>query len=295
MKRRNYPTKSRPYPPPPQAKLDISQELSTCTIPDFVIPDSPSVIPVKAGTGQTCCMRQVDEYVVNQSAISAFHFNFNSSVSAFKRITKSIVQKVATLPCSRLRGNDKREDSNRLPLPRHAFTLFRRATPSPAKGNTLSLIVALGLTLITSTAMAEEKPLCKVGTVANLVQTGTTWTWTCEGIHGGKSKSCAPKINGKCGDVLDIAAQGLAAACKKGIMSSQTETTPVSMQSTLSWKCDGINGGTDAACSAPKCYKTVTTCLGTGLGSPAGINGCSGTPNPYTQTININYEMAGGG
>ncbi|MCL2473549.1 MAG: hypothetical protein FWF23_01385 [Alphaproteobacteria bacterium] len=118
--------------------------------------------------------------------------------------------------------------------------------PPLVKGNTLTFIMALGLTLITSSAMAEEKSLCKFGTVANLVQSGTTWTWTCEGIHGGKSKSCAPKINGACGSANGVATAGAPtdARCSAGVSSSITTNI-----STYTWSCNGINGGSNAGCS----------------------------------------------
>ena len=80
--------------------------------------------------------------------------------------------------------------------------------------------------------------------------------------------------------------------CKTGVM-SVTESTPISMQSTLSWTCKGINGGTDAVCdTATKCYKNVTTCLGTYNSSTLA---CAGIGNPYTTAITLNYTMAGGG
>jgi len=188
--------------------------------------------------------------------------------------------------------------------------LQQERIPPLAKGNTLTFIMALGLTLITSSAMAEEKPLCKFGTVANLVQSGTTWTWTCEGIHGGKSKSCSvKKIDGICGEpVYEVSAHGHGTneitvplsmletdLCKSGTLAYLTGAV-VDSKYTYTWTCKGKGIGTDASCSSDhKCYKVVTTCLGSPLGSPAGVSGCSGIANPYTQAINIGYEMAGGG
>ncbi|MCL2505628.1 MAG: hypothetical protein FWE93_05220 [Alphaproteobacteria bacterium] len=130
------------------------------------------------------------------------------------------------------------------------------------------LIVALGLTLITSSAMAEEKSLCKVGTVANLVQSGTTWTWTCEGIHGGKSKSCAPKINGKCGTANGVAT---ATAPTTTRCSAGTAGTVTTNATTFTWSCAGINGGNDANCSAPKLNPVNGVCRAVSGQNP----GCS--------------------
>jgi len=117
-------------------------------------------------------------------------------------------------------------------------------------GNDKFLLLALALTFLTSQAFAATPPLCKIGTVANLVQTGSTWTWECQGKHGGTTASCAPKINGVCGT-----ADGIATAdaptddrCSLGDAGAVTEEN-----NTFKWACNGINGG-DAVttCFAPR-------------------------------------------
>ncbi|MCL2505618.1 MAG: hypothetical protein FWE93_05170 [Alphaproteobacteria bacterium] len=109
--------------------------------------------------------------------------------------------------------------------------------------------------LLAAPAAASTPPLCKVGTVANLVQSGSTWTWTCEGIHGGKSKSCAPKINGACGSANNVAAY---TAPDADLCSSGNATTVSEENNTFKWSCDGINGGNSVTtCSAPRIVNGV--------------------------------------
>ncbi|MCL2504632.1 MAG: hypothetical protein FWE93_00005, partial [Alphaproteobacteria bacterium] len=79
-----------------------------------------------------------------------------------------------------------------LPIfPNFASALLRRSPYSRLRGSDKFLLLALALTFLTSPAVASTTPpLCKAGTVANLVQSGTTWTWECQGKHGGTTASC---------------------------------------------------------------------------------------------------------
>ncbi|MCL2505971.1 MAG: hypothetical protein FWE93_07070, partial [Alphaproteobacteria bacterium] len=79
---------------------------------------------------------------------------------------------------------------------------------------------------LTSQAFAATPPLCKVGTVANLVQTGSTWTWECQGKHGGTTAPTTTR-------------------CSTG-----TATAVTTNATTFTWSCNGQYGGTNRNCSA---------------------------------------------
>lgn len=111
---------------------------------------------------------------------------------------------------------------------------------------------------------APTSDLCLAGKASILAGTGP-WTWTCEGWSGGKAASCSapmytpPPVNGVCG-----VANGKPATVKPvaGLCTSGT-TSAVAGAGPWTWHCEGQNGGSSAACSAP-------------LNTPPPVNGVCG-------------------
>lgn len=120
-----------------------------------------------------------------------------------------------------------------------------------------------------SSVTAPVSGLCSVGASTSVTLSGTNWTWTCAGSNGGTSAVCtAPKTtapvvtNGTCGSAQNSSYLTAPTSNLCGIGSASSVTLS---GTAWNWTCSGTNGGTTAACSAPK----TTT--------PTPINGACGT------------------
>ncbi|MDD4409872.1 MAG: hypothetical protein PHW52_04460, partial [Candidatus Pacebacteria bacterium] len=108
-------------------------------------------------------------------------------------------------------------------------------------------------------------PTCTIGTPGIISGTGP-WTWTCTGINGGTNASCSAnkKVNGACGTSATNYAYSATAftgvLCTSGTAVPATPTFPA-LGSTVTWACNGINGGT-----------SVTNCSATRASNPLNAN-----------------------
>lgn len=127
-----------------------------------------------------------------------------------------------------------------------------------------------------SYASAPSNGLCSGGTPSSVSQSGSTYTWTCSGSNGGSVDSCSAnqvaQENGVCasfsGAYSAQPATNTANACAGGTYQDRTDDT----SSIWRWRCNGINGGTDAldcqanvAVAGPSC----TSYTGTYTSQPA--------------------------
>ncbi|MDD3032382.1 MAG: FISUMP domain-containing protein [Candidatus Pacebacteria bacterium] len=90
--------------------------------------------------------------------------------------------------------------------------------------------------------------LCSAGTASSVSGTGP-WTWSCLGINGGTTDSCATgtmPVNGVCGssDGEGFYSTPTENLCSAGMASSVSGTGP------WTWECVGLYGGTTDSCSA---------------------------------------------
>lgn len=103
-----------------------------------------------------------------------------------------------------------------------------------------------------------DNGLCSVGTATEVTLSGNEWIWDCGGINGGNKISCkavkTDKPNpqpGVCGTAngttRDTAPSAPAELCSAGTATEVTGGT-----GPWNWKCNGIDGGTTANCSASK-------------------------------------------
>ncbi len=150
-------------------------------------------------------------------------------------------------------------------------------------------------------ASAPTSGLCNAGTASAVSGTGP-WSWSCAGLNGGSTASCSAtwtgSINGTCGPAAatyNSTTNGYAGAyCNTGTPNS-TPFFPIAGAST-SWTCLGLNGGTNAMCTATRlsggCHRnidcsdgdncTVDLCFGVTSTDPAdpGYYGtCSYSPD----------------
>lgn len=90
--------------------------------------------------------------------------------------------------------------------------------------------------------------LCSTGAPSAVSTVGTNWNWSCAGVNGGNPSACsAPRIyHGMCGpsNGTNVYAKPSSGLCAVGNATSVGGTGP------FSWNCNGINGGTNASCSA---------------------------------------------
>jgi hypothetical protein len=101
---------------------------------------------------------------------------------------------------------------------------------------------------------------CSNGSAANITETDTAFTWTCEGTNGGTNDSCSePKgcqgtcpTNGLCGSATN--------QCSSGDIANIVETATA-----FTWSCEGVNGGTSEQCNTPKVLDCDGIC-GTDIG-----------------------------
>jgi len=93
--------------------------------------------------------------------------------------------------------------------------------------------------------------LCLSGTASQVDFNGLTWTWTCNGSGGGSNADCISyntlPVNATCGSDNGQTVTEITNACSLGSLMTET------MLETLSgwtWTCGGVNGGSNADCSA---------------------------------------------
>lgn len=101
---------------------------------------------------------------------------------------------------------------------------------------------------------APSGNLCSVGTNSPVTQSGSNWTWNCNGISGGSPASCSATVNtvtvvnGACGSANG---QTFATSPTTNLCSTGTPTA-VSSGANWTWNCNGANGGASPSCSANK-------------------------------------------
>lgn len=105
---------------------------------------------------------------------------------------------------------------------------------------------------------APSDKLCLTGNPSEVLGFGL-WTWTCEGINGGKSISCsAPKdmakLDAQCGKANGVAfsVKPTSDLCAYG--------QPTALTSFWSWSCLGANGGKSINCQAKKSNEGKNSC-----------------------------------
>jgi len=110
---------------------------------------------------------------------------------------------------------------------------------------------------------APSTNLCSLGTATSVTTNATTYTWSCTGSGGGTTASCSSNrlINGVCGSSNGgtFSTAPTTNLCSAGNASAVSGTGP------WTWNCNGINGGTNASCSA----------------NLSSVNGACGTANTH--------------
>lgn len=142
----------------------------------------------------------------------------------------------------------------------------------------------------TVTSTKPTTGLCSSGIASAVSGTGP-WAWSCAGVNGGTSASCAatppappPPTNGQCGpeNGATTTATPTTGLCSSGTASVVAGTGP------WTWNCTGSNGGTNACCSAnppvpvngqcgPENGATITDTPTTGLCTTGTASAVSGT------------------
>lgn len=139
------------------------------------------------------------------------------------------------------------------------------------------------------TMSAPSSNLCSSGSATAVSGTGP-WTWNCNGANGGTNASCSAPLlqNGVCGSANGV---GVTSAPSSNLCSTGTATA-VSGSGPWSWNCNGVNGGTNASCSAPLRVNAVCgsangvgtySAPSTGLCSSGTASAVSGS-GPFTWT-----------
>ena len=136
---------------------------------------------------------------------------------------------------------------------------------------------------------------CSSGTSSNTAfpASGATASWNCEGLYGGSSASCSASrkstpVNGVCGSAngktysLTATAYAPHLQCAVGL---STNTAFPAIGETVSWQCQGENGGANPSCSAGRsangaCGKATSA---PAIKKPSGTSLCvTGTPTEVT-------------
>ena len=104
-----------------------------------------------------------------------------------------------------------------------------------------------------------------------------TWTWRCDGQHGGSTASCSitREVNGVC-------SASTPGNCVYGSPSTLTSTDS-STSSDYSWTCSGKHGGSTASCSISARWEEFNI----------DCNQCSGSGCSGTQTCDTEYSCYG--
>ncbi len=124
-----------------------------------------------------------------------------------------------------------------------------------------------GLSHGTSLSAAPATNLCSAGT-ASVVGGAGPWSWSCEGVNGGSNANCSASVapapvNGICGSShgATLAAAPTTNLCSDGNSSAVAGTGP------WSWSCSGVNGGSNANCSASAAPVPVNGICGSSHGA----------------------------
>ena len=114
-----------------------------------------------------------------------------------------------------------------------------------SEGGQGTLGLACGSANGASTATSPSIELCSSGSASEVVENGSSWTWTCTNSSGIVNCSAPASINGACGSASGIAAISAPVAnlCSSGTASLVSGTGP------FTWTCSGSNGGSDVSCS----------------------------------------------
>jgi hypothetical protein len=100
-----------------------------------------------------------------------------------------------------------------------------------------------------SSPSAPTSGLCSSGSASAVTDTGSGYTWTCSGEHGGGDASCSSSmsVDGQCGAADGIPAMSTPSSnlCSEGTASSVSGSGP------WSWTCSSTSGGASDSCSAP--------------------------------------------
>jgi Bacterial pre-peptidase C-terminal domain len=111
--------------------------------------------------------------------------------------------------------------------------------------------------------------LCLAGSATSVTGAGP-FTWGCSGSNGGTTAACAAlltpppaaPVSGICGGANGVAASAAPAAglCTIGAATAVTGAGP------FVWSCTGLNGGSPAACAAPRLLPAVAGVCGASNG-----------------------------
>ena len=133
-----------------------------------------------------------------------------------------------------------------------------------------------------SFATTPNQNLCIAGTPATpaLSSNQTTWLWSCNGVNGGTSSACAATnsatqttTNWVCGS-----ANGTTVNTTPTInLCADGTATTVAWNGPWSWSCNGLNGWSNASCSANKTAAIVNWVCGS----------ANNTPTSTTPTTNL--------
>ncbi|MFA5080213.1 MAG: hypothetical protein WC472_01140 [Candidatus Paceibacterota bacterium] len=96
---------------------------------------------------------------------------------------------------------------------------------------------------------SQPSDLCSAGTASDITGTGP-WSWTCSGSDGGVTASCGANkiIDGVCSSANGQAFYNL----PSNLCSAGSTSSIATGDTSWSWTCNGINGGTTASCGANK-------------------------------------------
>ena len=126
------------------------------------------------------------------------------------------------------------------------------------------------------TSQPANSDLCGSGNAQSMASGANGWTWSCAGINGGQTSSCAAykTSNGVCGSANGTTVSSQPSG---GSLCNAGTASPVTGGGPWNWSCSGSNGGSNANCSANK----ATTVNG-GCGS---ANGATLTSAPSDSTL----------
>ena len=132
------------------------------------------------------------------------------------------------------------------------------------------------------------------GTSANATNGGNEATVMQETSASFTLTAVPTPVDGACGSadgVVTVAAPDAASLCSAGTASALTGDA-----SGWAWKCDGSNGGTQAACQAPKGYTVTPSASANGSISPATAQVVAvNTQASFTVTPQAGYSAVVGG
>lgn len=122
--------------------------------------------------------------------------------------------------------------------------------------NTSYIPGACGTTNRDGYAVEPTTNLCSIGTATSIKLKDNFFEWNCSGLDGGPAANCYARkitsttlINSQCGTSNGQATERAPSAslCEQGAY-----TNVITNPTTFNWSCEGDNGGTTIACSAPR-------------------------------------------